>query len=202
MKKEALEKVLLAVLFLGMLVYCYITYLLSPELSSLEKLNTELQAQQGRYEQLLVYQGDKIGLQEEIKRLESENAALNAQIPSSFDRPQIMMYIYSVAKSAHVEPVSLNFEASKSSEEVQSMVLSFSGLGKINDILAFTKKIQFEGTQKLGIQSINLVNQNGMIKAEIKFVAYATNQSSENPSKPSTLPTGQGLSTIEQMFKP
>lgn len=202
MKKEALEKVLLAVLFLGMLVYCYITYLLSPELSSLGKLNTELQAQQGRYEQLLIYQGDKIGLQEEIKRLESENAALNAQIPSNFDRPQIMMYIYSVAKSAHVEPVSLNFEASKSSEEVQSMVLSFSGLGKINDILTFTKKIQFEGTQKMGIQSINLVNQNGMIKAEIKFVAYATNQSSENPSKSSTLPTGQGLSTIEQMFKP
>ncbi len=202
MKKETLEKVLLAVLLFGVIVYSYITYLLSPELSSLEKLNAELQVKQGRYEQLLVYQEDKTGLQEEIKRLEVENTVLNAQIPSLLDKPQIMMYIYSVAKSTQVEPVSLNFEQSKSSEDVQSMVLSFSGLGKVNDVLAFIKKIQFEGAQKMGIQSVNLVNQNGTIKADIKFVAYASSKSSADASKSSTLPTGQGLTSVEQMFKP
>lgn len=202
MKKEALEKVLLMVLLFGVLVYSYNTFLLRPELSTLEKLNTELQAKQSRYEQLLVYQEDKIGFEEEIKRLEAENTTLDAQIPSSLDKPQMMMYIYSVAKSTQVEPVSLNFEQSKNSEEVQSMVLSFSCLGKINDVLVFMKKIQFEGTQKMGIQSVNLVNQNGTLKADIKFVAYASNNSPADASKSPALLTGQGLSTVEQMFKP
>lgn len=202
MKKESLEKVLLAVLLLGVLVYSYVTYLLEPELSTLEKVKAELQTKQDRYEQLITYQGNLHGLQEEIKRLETQNTVLNAQIPSFLDKPQLMIYIYSAARSAQVVPVSLSFEQPKSSETVQSMVLSFSCLGKVNDVLAFTKKLQFEGTQKMGIQSINMVNQNGTIKADIKLVAYASNQKAGDSSKSSALPSGQGLTTVEKMFQP
>lgn len=202
MKKETFEKVLLAALLLGGLVYSYVTYLLGPELNTLESLNNELQMKSTHYDQLLGYQGNLKGLEEEIKSLQVQNAELAAQIPSIIDKPQRMVYIYSVAKSAQVEPVSLTFEPSKNSGDVQSMVMSFSCLGKINDVLTFAKKIQFEGTQRMGIQSITLVNQNGKVKADIKLVAYASNLKVQEPSAEPTISSGKSLTSIEQMFRP
>jgi hypothetical protein len=82
------------------------------------------------------------------------------------------------------------------------MVMSFSCLGKINDVLTFAKKIQFEGTQRMGIQSITLVNQNGKVKADIKLVAYASNLKVQELSAEPTISSGKSLTSIEQMFRP
>jgi Tfp pilus assembly protein PilO len=207
MKKEVLEKIFLVLLIFGGLAYSYITFLLEPQMDKIKMLSDELVNQQGRYDQLIAYQRSPLSLQEEIKQLEKQNTNLAAQIPNSIDKPQTMYYIYSLAKSAQVEPLSLSFEKPQNEANFQSMGMNFSCFGRVNDVLNFTKKLQFEGTQKMGIQSISFVNQNGGIKAEIKLVAYASNIKITEDSVQSVQPSGQpltpgqGYSSVEQIFQ-
>lgn len=202
MKKETFEKILLVALITGGLGYSYVTYLLSPQLSRLESLNNELQTKVQHYEQLLSYEGDWTTLEEEIKRLHIQKSELTAEVPSSLDKPRLMLHIYSIARAAQVESISLTFEPIINSGDVQSMVMNYSGQGKISDLLSFTKKIQYEETPRLGIQSIALVNQSGNVKADIKLVAYASKLQGEEASSQVPSPEDPGLTSIEQMFQP
>lgn len=202
MKKETFEKILLVALITGGLGYSYLTYLLEPQLNRLESLNNELQGKVQHYEQLRRFEGNRASLEEEIERLLVQENELAAEVPLTLDKPRLMLHIYSIARAAQVESISLTFEPIKNSGDVQSMVMNYSGQGKISDVLSFTKKIQYEETPRLGIQSIALVNQSGRIKADIQFIAYASKIQEEEASSQVPSPEATGLTSIEQMFQP
>ncbi|MDA8227963.1 MAG: type 4a pilus biogenesis protein PilO [Desulfitobacterium hafniense] len=204
MNKQTKQLIILIMLVLGGLLYAYVNYLFMPEWDKLKQLAAQVNDRQKRYEQLLYYKSNPAILQTEIKKLESQTSESSAQLPAALDKPAIIYYLQSLAKANQIQPQSLNFEPLQNKGTYQTLAMSFSCTGKPADILAMLKKLQSEGNPRVTIQSLNLANQLGTMRADIKLIAYAVNPGSSNAStqKPSFMNTPIGLDSTLRMFQP
>jgi Tfp pilus assembly protein PilO len=202
MKKETSQIVFLFLLLTFGLGYSYYTYLFIPEWQKIKTINQELATQQAHLEQLVEYQRNLQSLESEIKNLEAESAQLAVQIPTSLDKPQLTYYVYNLAKATGVQPQSLSFDQPTQSANYQSISMNFSCQGNVVDILALIKKMQSDGAQKLSIQSVNLTNQQGNMRADLKLIAYASGGNVGQPLDSQTnMQPVTGINSIREMFQ-
>ena len=202
LKKEKLEKIgLILLLSLG-LAYAYVTLLFLPQWTVIQSSTKQLQTQDNLYQELISYQGNPSRLQQEIKTLENQVQKLSAELPNRVDKPQLMVGLYTLAKKHSVNPQSIAFEQPQTKGDYQEIGISFSCLGKVDDILATIKDLQFGGTQRLAIGSIALSTQQGTMRADLKLTAYAARGTSERVEKPDFMNTPIGVDSPAKMFQP
>ena len=203
LKKEKLQIILLIIFVISGLSYAYMTLLFSPEWTVIQNVTSQLHAQEKHYQELLTYQKDQSGLQQEIKTLETKVLQLNSQLPNRLDKPQIMVGLYTLAKQHLVYPQTIAFEPAQTKGTYQELGMSFSCLGKTSDILALIQDLQFGGTQRLAIKSISLTGSQGNMRAELKLTANASlGNSNAATQKPTFMNSPFGVDFPEKMFQP
>ena len=203
LKKEKLEVIALILFIMLGLGYAYMTLLFLPEWTIIQSSTSQLYAQKDHYQELLTYKKNQIGLQQETKTLETKVLQLNSQLPNRLDKPQLMVGIYTLAKQYSVSPQSISFEQAQTKGTYQEMELGFSSLGKPADILAMIHDLQFGGTQRLAIKSVNLSVTQGVMRAELKLTAYVSlGISNDLTKKPDFMNSPIGVDSPTKMFQP
>ncbi len=203
LKKEKLEIIALILFVMFGLVYAYRTLLFVPEWMVIQSVTSQLDAQEKHYQELLTYQKNQSGLQQEIKTLETKVLQLNSQLPNRLDKPQLMVGLYTLAKQHSVIPQTIAFEQAQTKGTYQEMGMSFSCLGKTADILTLIQDLQFGGSQRLVIKSINLTVQQGTMRAELKLAANASiGISNDSTQKPAFMNLPIGVDSPTKMFQP
>lgn len=173
-KKDNIEKFVFIFIIIVGLGYSYAKFLFLPEWTAIQSLTSQLHTQENNYQELLTYQRNQSGLQQEIKTLESKVSQLNTQIPKQLDEPQLMVGLYTLAKQHSAYPQSIAFAQPQTKGTYQELAMSFSCLGKPADILALIHDLQFGKSQRLTISSVNLTVQQGTMLAELKLTADAS----------------------------
>ena len=204
LKKEKLEIIALIFFVIIGLGYAYIKFLFMPEWTVIQSATSKLSSQKDHYQELLTYQKDQSGLQQEINTLETKILQLNSQLPNKLDEPQLMVGLYTLAKQHSVSPQSVAFEQAQTKGTYQQMGMSFISLGKPADILTMIHDLQFEGTQRLAISRVNLTTtQQGIMRAELKLDAYASmGVSNDPPNKWDFMDSPIGVDSPTKMFQP
>lgn len=203
LKKEKLEIIALILFVMFGLVYAYMTLLFLPEWMVIQSSTSQLYAEKDHYQELLTYQKNQNGLQQEIKTLETKVLQLNFQLPNRLDKPQIMVGLYTLAKQHSVIPQTIAYEQAQNKGTYQEMGMSFSCLGKTANILTLIQDLQFGGSQRLAIKSINLSVLQGIMRAELKLTAYSSvGISNDSPKKPDFMNSPIGVDTPVKMFQP
>lgn len=173
MKKEQRQKILLAVLLGAGLIYAYATYLLIPEWAKIKTLQQTLGQRQGYYRQLQGYEQNKAGLQAEISQLQGKLKQATLSVPGRIDKPQLMVYVYTVAKRNKVNGQALKFEPIQPKGFYQTMPLTITCEGKPEDVFRFLQDLKNGSEQRLVAQSVSLTQQQGLMRGELKFLVYA-----------------------------
>ncbi|GAB6155366.1 hypothetical protein JCM17380_41170 [Desulfosporosinus burensis] len=203
LKKEKLEIIALILFVMFGLVYAYMTLLFLPEWMVIKSSTSQLYAQKDHYQELLTFQKNQSGLQQEIKTLETKVLQLNAQLPNRLDKPQLMVGLYTLAKQHSVIPQTIAFEQAQNKGAYQEMGMSFSCLGKTADILTLIQDLQFGGSQRLAIKSINLSVSQGIMRTELKLTAYASIGISNGLNqKPTFMNSPIGVDSPVKIFQP
>jgi|SRR5680860_55498 len=203
MKKEKFQIILLILILMFGLGSAYFKFLLLPQWTVIQSTTNHLLTRNNYYQELLTYQEDQSGLEQEIKTLDAKVKQLDAQLPSRLDKPQIMVGLYTLAKQHSVAPESIAFEQVQTKGNYQEMTLSFSCSGKIGELLAMIHDLQFGGNQRLAIKSISLTGSQQSMRAELKLMASAGLGSSNDPTqKPDFMNSQFGVDSPEKMFQP
>jgi len=203
LKKEKLEIIVLILFVMIGLGYAYSKFLFLPEWMLIQSSTSQLTTQKGQYQELLTYQKNPSGLQQEIKTLETKVLQLNSQLPNSLDKPQLMVGLYTLAKQHSVIPQTIAFEQAQTKGTYQELGLSFSCLGKTSDILALIQDLQFGGSQRLAVKSVNLSVAQGIMRAELKLTAYASlGNSNDQTQKPAFMNSPIGVESPVKLFQP
>lgn len=201
-KKEKMEKIVLLLIVSAGLIYAYTTYFLFPKLEQIHSVVEIRNERQNYYQQLLNDRDNLTSVQKETQRLEEREKELSAQIPAQIDQPQLMVDLYTLAKSRGVLPQSLAYESIQNKGTYQVVGLTFISLGKPADILGMIKDIQQMPKQKIAILSVNLSTQQGVMRAELKLTGYAMNSSTRKGQKPDFMNVPVGVDTAGKMFQP
>ncbi|MHB1653752.1 MAG: type 4a pilus biogenesis protein PilO [Desulfitobacteriaceae bacterium] len=205
MKKEQAQKIILLILLGVGLIYGYVTYLFAPQWANIKSLAQRLQERQTYYRELQSYHGNPANLQQEIQTAEKQLKEGANQFPNSFDKPQIMVYLYTVAKQHSVVPQTVKFEQTQNKGFYQEMPLSLSCEGKSADVLSLIQDLQRGTSPRFATQSVNLTVQKGNMQGELKLVAYAAGTSETvdySAGKPSFMNAPLGIGTVPKMFQP
>jgi len=203
LKKEKLEIIALILFVMIGLGYAYSKFLFLPEWTVIQSSTSQLYAQKDHYQELLTYQKNQSGLQQDIKTLETKVLQLNAQLPNRLDKPQLMVGLYTLAKQHSVIPQTIAFEQAQNKGTYQEMGMSFSCLAKTADILTLIQDLQFGGSQRLAIKSINLSVSQGIMRAELKLTAYSSiGISNDLTQKPTFMNSPIGVDSPVKMFQP
>ena len=173
MKKEQRQKILLAALLGTGLIYAYATYLLLPEWAKIKTLQQSLGQRQGYYSQLKVYEKDQAGLQTEIRQLQDKLKQGTLSVPESIDKPQLMVYVYTMAKRDKVNGQALKFDLIQKKGFYQSMPFTLTCEGKPEDVFRFLQDLKNGSEQRVVLQSVTLTQQQGLMRGELKFLVYA-----------------------------
>jgi len=171
MTKEQQQKIILIVLLGVGSIYVYATHFLLPELAKIQGLQQTIAQKQEYYRQLQIYQGDRTGLQTEISQL--QNTLNQVAVPRSIDKPQLMLYLYKMAKSHAVNAQTVKFDTVQQKGFYQEMPLSLNCQGTPQDILRLLTDLKNGSEQRLVPRSVNLTWQQGVMRGEIKLVAYS-----------------------------
>ena len=203
MKKEKFQIIILILILMFGLGYAYHKFLFQPQWTVIQDATNELLSQEKHYQELLTYQKEQSGLEQEFKTLEAKVLQLNSQLPNQLDNPQRMVGLYNLAKQHSVTPQSIAFEQAQTKGTYQEMGMSFSCLGQTADILTLIQDLQFGGSQRLAIKSINLSVSEGIMRAELKLTAYSSlGLSNGLPQKPSFMDSPIGVGSPTEMFQP
>jgi len=203
LKKEKLEIILFILFVMSGLGYAYTTLLFLPEWAVVQSVASKLDAQQKNYHELLTYQKNQSGLQQEIKTLGTKVIQLNAQLPNRLDKPQFMVGLYTLAKQHSLIPQTIAFEQAQNKGTYQEMGMSFSCSGKAADILTLIQDLQFGGSQRLAIKSITLSVSQGIMRAELKLTAYVNmGTSNDLTKKPDFMNSPIGVDSPAKIFQP
>ncbi|MGC7873706.1 type 4a pilus biogenesis protein PilO [Desulfosporosinus sp. SYSU MS00001] len=203
MKKEKLQRIILAAIIMFGICYAYSKFLLLPHWEVIQNNNQRLKSLQNQYQELLNYQKDRTSLQKDIIMLENRVLQLKKQLPSRLDKPELMVELYTLAKQHGVNPQSISFDQSQNKGLYQEMGISLSCLGKTTDLLSFIHDLQFGRGQRMGIKSINLAGSQGNMRVDLKLTATILNGFSNNSSeKQSFMNSSIGVDSPEKMFHP
>lgn len=203
LKKEKLEKIILILFVVFGLSYAYMTFLLLPQMAVIQSSSNQLYIEKDRYQELLTYQENQSGLEQEINSLKTKVNQLNSQLPNQLDKPLLMVGLYTLAKQHSVIPQTISFEQAQDKGTYQDLEVSFSLLGKTGDILTLIQDLQFGGSQRLAINSINLSVSEGIMQAELKLTAYASiGIINDSTQKPSFMNSPIGVESPVKIFQP
>lgn len=151
-----MQKIALALIVGFSLVYVYANYLLLPKWILLQEQRKQLQNRQSYYQELLSYQSNQVELAKTCNDLEETARNLTALIPSQFDKPQIMVDIYTLAKLHAVTPQTLKFETIQNKEDKLALVMNLNCSGQAKDIISLIDDLEHTPLHKFVLQSINL----------------------------------------------
>lgn len=203
MKKEQSQIILLIVIILFGLGYAYIKFLFQPQWMDIQIARDQQLALENQYQELLTYQRNQDGLEQEIKTLEAQVDQLNAQIPKRLNKPQLMVELYTLAKQHTVDPQSITFEQAQNKGTYQELGMIFSCFGKTADLLAMIHDLQFGESQRLAIKSISLTGSQANMRADLKLTASASsNKTNESSKKPDFMNSSIGVDSPDKMFLP
>lgn len=201
MKKEKLEAIALAVLLGLGLVYAYYTYLLSPEIETIKQKTGQLSERGTYYLRLQNYADNEAGLDKEIQTLEQEMKGLAAMAPARLDKPQIMVELYTLAKQKGVYPQTVVFAEPQTKAGYLELPLTFSCLGQPEPILSLISALVADQNSKLALQAVNLTQQQGTLRAELKLTGYFS-QDALPGEKPPFMNASFGVDNAAQLFQP
>ncbi|TGE34197.1 hypothetical protein [Desulfosporosinus sp. Sb-LF] len=156
MNKEKIEKTALIILVVMGLVYAYFYYMFLPEWEVSQKIKGQLIERQQYYDKLASYQQNKSDLEKNIEVMNTETINLSAQIPPRLENPQIMVDIYNSAKLYGVDPNTLQFEPLQNKGSYQSVGMTFTCKGKVDDVLTMISAFGYTPLQKLSVQSVTI----------------------------------------------
>ena len=203
MKKEKSQIILLVLIIMFGISYAYIKFLLLSQWTVIQEANNQLFTLQNNYQELLTYQKNQSGLQQEIKTLEEKVLQLNAQLPNRLDKPQIMVGLYTLAKQHSVVPQSVAFEQIQTKGASQELRMSLSCSGKTVDLLAVIDDLQFGGSQRLAIKSLSLTGSQQNMRAELKLMASGgLGNANALTQKPAFMNSQFGVDSPAKMFQP
>ncbi|SHI17855.1 type 4a pilus biogenesis protein PilO [Desulfosporosinus lacus] len=203
MKKEKRQMIILIFTIMFGISFAYLKFLFLPQRTVIQAAANQRLSLESHYQELLSYQNNQSGLQEEIKTLEAKVLQLNAQLPNRIDNPQLMVGLYTLAKQHSVIPQTLAFEQAQTKGTYQEMGMSFSCLGKTTDILTMIHDLQFGGGQRLAIKSISLTGTQQNMRADLKLTAYASlGSSGDSTQRPAFMNSSFGVDSPEQLFQP
>lgn len=201
MKKEKLEAGALVVLLGLGLIYGYYTYLLSPEIETIKQKTGQLTERGAYYQRLQNYAGNEAGLDKEIQTLEQEVKGLAVMVPARLDKPQIMVDLYTLAKQKGVYPQTVVFAEPQVKSGYQELPLTFSCLGQPDNVLSMISALVASPDSKLALQAVNLTQQQGVLRAELKLTGYFS-QDALPGEKPPFMNSSFGVDDAAQMFQP
>lgn len=203
MKKEKFQIILLIVIILSGFSYAYLKFLFLPQWTVIQDAENQLTSQENHYQELLTYQENQSGLEQDIKILEAKVHELNAHLPNQLDKPQLLVGLYTLAKQHTIDPQSVAFEQVQTKGTYQEMGMSFSCLGKTTDLLAMIHDLQFGESQQLAIKSISLTGSQHTMRAELKLTAYGSmDDLNGSIQKPAFMDSPFGVDSPEKMFLP
>lgn len=205
MKKERLQVIILLLIIMFGISYAYVKFLFLPQWTVIQGDTNQLLSLQNQYQELLTYQKNRTGLQQDIKTLKNKVLQLKAQLPNQLDKPQLMVGLYTLAKQHAVDPQSVAFEQAQTKGSYQEMGISFSCSGKTADILAMIHDLQFGGGQRLAVKSVSLTGSQGSMRADLKLTARASTSAglaNNSTQKPAFMNTPLGVDSPAKMFQP
>ena len=203
MKKERLQIIILVGIILFGISYAYLNFLFLPQWAVIQAAANRLHSLENQYQELLAFQKNQNGIEQDLKTWDVKVKQLNEQLPSQLDKPQLMVGIYTLAKQHSVNPQSITFEQAQTKSNYQELGMSFSCLGTTTDLLAMIHDLQFSGSQRFGIQSISLIGSQQSMRAELKLTAYAgLGSSNDSTKKPAFMDSPFGVDSPEKMFQP
>lgn len=203
MKKERLQVIILLMIIMFGISYAYVKFLFLPQWTVIQGDTNRLVSLQNQYQELLTYQKNRTGLQQDIKTLENKVLQLKVKLPNRLDKPQLMVGLYTLAKQHAVAPQSIAFEQAQTKGAYQEMGISFSCSGKTADLLALIHDLQFGGGQRLAVKSLSLTGSQGNMRAELKLTASASIGILNNSTqKPDFMNTPIGVDSPARMFQP
>lgn len=203
MKKERFQIIILIFIVLFGMSYAYLKFLFLPQWMVIQASTNQLLSLENQYQELLTYQNNQSGLQQEIETLEVKVKELKDQIPNQLDKPPIMVDLYTLAKQHSVDPQSIAFEQVQTKGTYQEMEMSFSCSGKTTDLLDMLHDLQFGGAQRLAIRTISLTGTQQNMQADLRMTAYASIGSSDDETaKPAFMNSSFGVDSPEKLFQP
>lgn len=203
MKKEKFQIIILICIIMFGISYAYLKFLFLPQWAVIQDSTNRRLSLENQYQELLSYQKNLSGLQQDIKTLKAKVNQLNDQLPNQLDKPPIMVGLYDLAKQHSVDPQSIAFEQAQTKGAYQEMGMSFSCLGKTTDLLALLHDLQFGESQQLAIKSISLTGSQQNMRAELKLTAYGSiGISKDSTQKPDFMNALFGVDSPEKMFQP
>lgn len=203
MKKERLQVIILIVIIIFGISYAYFKFLFQPQWLIIQGDTDRLKSLQRQYQELLNYQKNRTGLQQEIKTYQNKVAELKTQMPNQLDKPQLMVGLYTLAKEHAVVPQSVVFEQVQTKGSYQEIEMSFICSGKPSDLLVMIHDLQFGGGQRLAVNSLRLTGSQGSMQADLRLTAFAgMGISNDLPRKPAFMNSSFGVDSPEKMFRP
>jgi type IV pilus assembly protein PilO len=204
MKKEESQKIILFLIILFGICYAYYSYLFVPEWSEIQKSNSQLHERQGYYQRLLAYSANASEIAKEIKTVEAQQNQLISQTTTKLDKPQLLVYLYNLAKHNQVESDKVVFGQPQDKGTYKELPLTFTFSGKVNEVLSMIQNLQFTGTQRFAIQSTKLTDKQGILQVELKMTIYSPVLASKGNTvepKPPYMIYPFGTATIDDVFK-
>lgn len=202
MNKEKIEKILFIALIIAGIGYVYYNYLLQPQLEVIQQKNAQLTKIQAHYLQLSNYARNMAGLQQEIKAQEDQDKKLSSQLNNQINKPQVMVDLYSLAKTHGVTPQNIKFDALQDNGKYQQLGMLFSAQGNPADVLSMIQDLG-TGNLKVSVQGVNLVMQQGYMRADIKLADYAGKTAIGDAGlvKPPFMNAKFGVDSIPHLFQ-
>jgi type IV pilus assembly protein PilO len=150
-------------------------YLLVGQFGVLQKTSAQLYE---RKAYLVTLQDNYInfsGLKQEQTDLTAQAAELDLSIPKDLVKPDIMVFIFNLARNSGINPQDLTFEEMKDEGGYSSLAMNFSCTGSAANSYAFMEQLRKVSQYNLALDSIQVTEgeaDTAAASAKIRIIAY------------------------------
>ncbi|WP_368292592.1 type 4a pilus biogenesis protein PilO [Dehalobacter sp. TBBPA1] len=148
-------------------------YLLVGQFGVLQKNSAQLREREAY---LVTLQNNYInlsGLKQEQTDLTTQAAELDLTVPKNLVKPDMMVFIFNLAKDSGINSQNLTFEEMKDEGSYSSLAMNFSCTGPTAKIYAFVERLRKVSQYNLALDSIQVTEgEEDTAAARIRIIAY------------------------------
>jgi len=113
------------------------------------------------------------GLKQEQTDLTAQAAELDLTVPKNLVKPDMMVFIFNLAKDSGINSQNLTFEEMKDEGSYSSLAMNFSCTGPTAKIYAFVERLRKVSQYNLALDSIQVTEgEEDTAAARIRIIAY------------------------------
>lgn len=182
------ETILLIILLITIVGYCYYTYILTPQLSNLDAINQKLEDDRVALSELQVSQKNIDNIKKEVDDLNKRAEESEKSIPDASRIPEIIMDFKNVSDASGCTVGKLSFnpavknpaknntenkDAQKNAPVIMVIPITFQASGNYNNIMLLLKGIE-NSDRKMAVDriSINKDEGTGILTADLSINCF------------------------------